>query len=192
MSNLQGTQTEKNLLKAFAGESQARNRYTYAAEVARAEGFPQIAALFLETADNERAHAKRFFDFLERGGPVEITASYPAGKIGTTAENLRAAAQGEEEEWSSLYPAFAEVARAEGFSDVAAAFNLIAKVEKEHEARFRKLLENVEQHKVFSKDEPTEWKCENCGYVHEGKQAPKKCPACLAEQSEFSVRAKNY
>ncbi len=192
MPDLQGTETEKNLLKAFAGESQARNRYTYYAGVARKEGYRQIEALFLETADNEREHAKRFFEFLESGSGLEIQAAYPAGRIGTTAENLRAAAAGENEEWSALYPAFAEVAKKEGFKDVAAAFTMIAKVEKEHEARYLKLAENIDKGEVFEKSAPTRWKCRNCGYVHEGPAAPGKCPACLHPQEHFEVKEDNY
>jgi rubrerythrin len=191
MAELKGSRTEKNLLAAFAGESQARNRYTYAAGAARKAGLLQIAALFEETADNERAHAKVFFKFLE-GGMCEITAAYPAGVTGTTAENLLAAADGENEEWTELYPAFAEVARQEGFSKVAAAFTMIARVEKEHEARYRKLLANLEGDQVFHKDEPTRWKCLNCGYVHEGPDAPEMCPACAHPQKYFEVKESNY
>jgi rubrerythrin len=191
MASLKGTKTEKNLLAAFAGESQARNRYTYAAGVARKEGLLQIAELFTETAENEKEHAKRFFKFLE-GGMVEITASYPAGVIGTTADNLKAAAEGENEEWTKLYPAFAKIAKEEGFPEVAAAFTMIAKVEKEHETRYRKLLDNLQGKKVFAKEEPTRWKCRNCGYVHEGPEAPGKCPACLHPQEYFEVKAENY
>ena len=191
MPELKGTQTEKNLLAAFAGESQARNRYMYAAKVARKEGYLQIAALFEETAENEEQHAKRFFKFLQ-GGMCEITAAYPAGVIGTTAENLLAAADGENEEWTELYPQFAETAKAEGFPKVAAAFKMIAKVEAEHEARFRKLLANVEGGEVFKKSEATRWKCRNCGYVHEGDEAPGLCPACLHDQKYFEVKESNY
>jgi rubrerythrin len=191
MPELKGTRTEKNLLAAFAGESQARNRYMYAAKVARKAGYLQIARLFEETADNEVQHAKRFFKFLE-GGMVEITATYPAGVIGTTEENLAAAAAGENEEWTELYPEFADVAREEGFPKIAAAFRMIAKVEKEHEERFRKLLANVEQDRVFTRDEPTRWKCTNCGYVHEGEGAPDLCPACLHDQKYFEVKEANY
>ncbi len=192
MPSIKGTETEKNLLKAFAGESQARNRYTYAAGVARKEGYKQIEALFTETADNEREHAKRFFKFLESGEGLEITAAYPAGKMGTTLENLKAAAAGEHEEWSELYPAFAEVAKKEGFAEVAAAFLMIAKVEKEHEDRYNKLAENVDQGKVFKKDAPVRWKCRNCGYVHEGPEAPEKCPACLHPQAHFEIKEETY
>lgn len=191
MASVKGTKTEKNLLAAFAGESQARNRYTYAAGVARKEGYLQIAALFEETAENEKEHAKRFFKFLE-GGMAEITASYPAGVIGTTADNLAAAAGGEHEEWTELYPEFAKVAKEEGFAEVAAAFTMIAKVEKEHEERYRKLLDNVKNDKVFKKDAPVRWKCRNCGYVHEGTEAPAKCPACLHPQAHFEVKEATY
>jgi rubrerythrin len=191
VKNLAGTKTEQNLLKAFAGESQARNRYEFFASQARKEGFEQIAALFMETAGQEREHAKRFFKFLE-GRVVEITASYPAGKIGTTAENLKAAAMGENEEWTSGYPAFAAVAKEEGFGEVAAAFTLIAKVEAEHEKRYLKLLQNVEAGQVFRKSKKTKWVCRNCGHVHEGESAPPKCPACLHEQAFFEEKAENY
>lgn len=192
MSNLKGTKTEKNLLKAFAGESQARNRYTYFASVAKKEGYQQISAIFTETADNEKEHAKRFFKFLDSGEALEITAMYPSGKIGTTLENLKNAAAGEKEEWDELYPEFAEVAQAEGFSEVAAAFRMIAKVEKEHEERYLKLAQNVENGNVFKKDEKVRWKCRNCGYVHEGSEAPKKCPACIHPQSYFELKEANY
>ena len=191
MATLKGSKTEKNLLKAFAGESQARNRYTFAAKVARQEGWLQMEELFLETAENERMHGKRFFRFLE-GGPVEITATYPAGKTGTTLENLKAAAAGEHEEWTELYPEFAKVAKEEGFNEIAAAFTMIAKVEKEHEARFTKLAANIEQSQVFKKAQPTRWKCRKCGYIHEGPEAPGKCPGCLHPQEYFEVQATNY
>ncbi len=191
MPELKGTETEKNLLKAFAGESQARNRYTYAAGVARKEGYRQIEALFIETADNEREHAKRFFKFLE-GGDLEIQATYPAGKLGTTVENLKAAAAGENEEWTKLYPAFADKAKEEGFPEVAAAFTMIAKVEKEHEERYTKLAENIEKGEVFKKGDGTRWKCRNCGYVHDGSEAPGKCPACLHPQEFFEVKETTY
>jgi rubrerythrin len=191
MASVKGTRTEKNLLAAFAGESQARNRYTYAGKAARKAGFVQIAALFEETARNEAEHAKRFFRFLE-GGMVEITAMYPAGVIGDTAANLEAAANGEHEEWSQLYPEFARVAREEGFPEVAAAFITIARAEKAHEERFRRLLANVREDKVFRKDQPVKWKCDNCGYVHEGLEAPEKCPACLHPRAHFEVLAENY
>jgi rubrerythrin len=191
MPSIKGTETEKNLLKAFAGESQARNRYTYFASAARKEGYRQIEALFIETADNEREHAKRFFKFLE-GGDLEIQATYPAGKIGTTLENLRAGAAGENEEWTQLYPAFAEKAKEEGFSDVAAAFTMIAKAEKEHEARYLKLAENVEKGTVFKKESAVRWKCRNCGYVHEGPEAPEMCPACLHAREHFELKETTY
>ncbi|MFB3909235.1 MAG: rubrerythrin [Candidatus Eisenbacteria bacterium] len=191
MPSIRGTRTEKNLLAAFAGESQARNRYTYAAGVARKEGFRQIEALFLDTADNEREHAKRFFSFLE-GGMAEITATYPAGKTGTTSENLLAAAEGENEEWSTLYPHFAGIAKEEGFGEIASAFLMIAKAEKEHETRFRKLRENVESKQVFHREGKVRWRCRNCGYVHEGPDAPGRCPACLHPQEHFELASENY
>lgn len=191
MACIKGTETEKNLLKAFAGESQARNRYTYYAKVARNEGYKQIEWLFTETAENEREHAKVFFKHLE-GGEVEITASYPAGKIGTTKENLLAAAEGEKMEWGTLYPDFAEVAEQEGFPQVAESFRNIAKVEAYHERRYRKLLETMENGKVFKKDQPIKWKCRNCGYVHEGTEAPDVCPACKHGQKYFEVWMENY
>jgi rubrerythrin len=188
---LKGTQSEKNLLAAFAGESQARNRYTFFASAARKEGYEQIAAVFLETAENEKEHAKRFFKFLE-GGMAEFTASFPAGRIGTTAENLEAAAEGEHEEWTKLYPGGAEVAEQEGFVDVAAAFRYIAKVEVEHEKRYRKLLANVREGKVFKKDKSSTWKCRNCGYHHEGSEPPDVCPTCLHAKSFFELLAEAY
>jgi rubrerythrin len=191
MPDIKGTETEKNLLKAFAGESQARNRYTYFASVARKEGYRQIEALFTETAENEREHAKRFFKFLE-GGDLEIQASYPAGKIGTTLENLKAAAAGENEEWTELYPAFAAKAKEEGLGEVAAAFTMIAKVEKEHEERYLKLAENIENGTVFRKKSAVRWKCRNCGYVHEGPEAPAMCPACLHPQEFFELKETTY
>ncbi len=189
--SLKGTRTEQNLLKSFAGESQARNRYEFFASVAKKEGYEQIAALFQKTADQEKEHGKRFFKFLE-GGDVEITAAYPAGRIGTTAENLRAAAAGENEEWTKLYPEFAEIAKAEGFAEIAAAFKLIARVEAEHEKRYLKLLKNVEEGRVFAKPAKVRWTCRNCGYVHEGEKAPDKCPACQHPQAYFEVDAENY
>jgi len=191
MKSIKGSETEKNLLKAFAGESQARNRYTYFASAARNEGYEQISAIFLETADNEKEHAKVFFKYLE-GGEVEITANYPAGKIGTTAENLLAAANGEKMEWSNLYPNFEEIARKEGFTDIANSFKEIAEVEEEHEKRYRKLLENVKSGKVLKKDKIVKWKCRNCGYVHEGKEAPSICPACKHPQAFYEVIGENY
>jgi rubrerythrin len=192
MAELKGTETEKNLLKAFAGESQARNRYTYAAGVARKAGFLQIARIFEETADNEKEHAKVFFKFLERGGPLEITASYPAGVIGDTAANLLAGAEGEKEEWTELYPAFAAKAKEEGFPLVAAAFTMIARVEKEHEARYRQLLERVKAEQVFKRDAAIRWKCANCGYIHDGAEPPEMCPACSHPQSYFAPAEDNY
>ena len=188
---LKGTKTEQNLLKAFAGESQARNRYTYFASVAKKEGFVQISAIFEETADNEKEHAKVFFKYLE-GGDCEITASYPAGRIGTTAENLLAAAEGEKEEWGVLYPEFEKVAREEGFEDVANSFKEIAEVEQHHEERYRKLLQNVKEDKVFKKDQPVKWKCRNCGYIHEGSEVPDECPACKHPRSHYEVLADNF
>ena len=189
--SIKGTRTEKNLLKAFAGESQAKNRYEFFAKQAVKEGYEQIASIFLKTALEEQTHAKRFFKFLE-GGMVEITASYPAGKIGTTAENLKAAADGENEEYTKLYPEFAEIAKEEGFNEVASAFKLIAKVESEHEKRYRKLLQNVEENMVFVKKEKVKWVCRKCGYVHEGEKAPENCPACLHPKSYFEIYAENY
>lgn len=191
MKSIKGTQTEKNLLKAFAGESQARNRYTYFASVAKKEGFEQIAGIFEETAENEKEHAKVFFKFLE-GGPVEITAVYPAGKIGTTIENLKAAADGEKEEWSVLYPEFEKIAKKEGFDLIAKAFKEIAEVEEHHESRYFALLENLKNGKVFKKGEIVKWKCRNCGYVHEGMEAPLICPACLHPQAYYEILAENY
>lgn len=191
MESIKGTKTEQNLLKAFAGESQARTRYTFFASVAKKEGYEQIAGVFLETAEQEKEHAKRFFKFLE-GGMVEITASFPAGKIGTTIENLEAAAEGELEEWGQLYPEFAAVAEQEGFKNIAVAFRMIAKVEVEHEIRYRKLLENLTDGSVFQKEEPIKWQCRNCGYVHEGKTAPQKCPACEHPQAYFEPMKENY
>jgi rubrerythrin len=192
MSRIKGTETEKNLLKSFAGESQARNRYTMFAKIAQKEGYEQIAALFLETADQELQHAKVFFRYLDNGDAVEITAMYPAGKEGTTAENLKAAAMGEHEEWADLYPEFAKVAEQEGFKDVATSFKMIAKVELEHEKRYLKLLENIEQNRVFEKEEETEWMCRKCGYIHKGKKALKTCPACKHPEAYFEVHALNY
>jgi len=189
--SIKGTKTEQNLLKAFAGESQARSRYVYFASVARKEGYQQIAAVFEETAEQEKEHAKRFFKFLE-GGMVEITASYPAGIIGTTAENLAAAAAGENEEWSELYPEFAEIAKEEGFPQVATAFKMIAKVEAEHEARYRALLARVEAQKVFEREEEIECQCRNCGYVHKGKKALENCPACQHPKEFFEPKKNNY
>jgi Rubrerythrin len=189
--SIKGTKTEQNLLKSFAGESQARNRYDYFASVARKEGFEQIANIFQETALNEKEHAKRFFKFLE-GGAVEITATYPAGKIGTTRENLKAAAEGEHEEWTILYPNFAEVALQEGFPEIAAAYKMIAKVETEHERRYLKLLQNVSEDKVFMKNGKVWWKCINCGYIYESEKALEICPACLHPKSFMQLKEENY
>jgi len=191
MESIKGTKTEQNLLKAFAGESQARMRYGYFAKAARKEGLEQIAAIFEETAENERSHAKQFFNFLE-GGMVEITASYPAGVIGSTLENLKAAATGENEEWTSIYPHFADVAEQEGFKKVATMFRLIAKIEKAHEARYAKLYNNLESGKVFEKDGKVVWKCRVCGFLHEGTKAPKNCPACNHPQAYFELQSENY
>ncbi len=189
--NLKGSKTEKNLLTAFAGESQARNRYTYFASKAKKEGYVQISALFQETADNEKEHAKRFFKFLE-GGEVEISGTFPAGIIGTTAENLKAAAAGENEEHTKLYPEAANIAEEEGFKEVAAVFRYIASVEKHHEARYLALLKNIEEGKVFKKDQSIEWKCGNCGYIHEDDTAPNKCPACDHPQAHFEQLCDNF
>ena len=191
MSTLKGTKTEQNLLKAFAGESQARMRYDYFAKQAKKEGLEQISGIFAETALNEKEHAKRFFKFLE-GGMVEITAMYPAGKIGSTFENLKAAAEGENEEWTELYPEFAKIAEEEGFNEVAVTFKMIAKVEKAHEDRYVKLYNNLEEGKVFEKDNKIIWKCRNCGYLHEGNEAPETCPACLHPQAYFEIKEDNY
>ena len=191
MVNIKGSESEKNLLKAFAGESQARNRYTFFASVARKEGFVQIGNIFLETADNEKEHAEIFFKYLE-GGDLDIEASYPAGKIGTTEENLLAAAEGEKMEWGTLYPDFARVAREEGFDDVADSFREIAEVEEEHEKRYRKLLANVAEGKVFKKDKSVKWKCGNCGYVHEGVEAPEVCPACKHGREYYEIFVEGY
>jgi rubrerythrin len=191
MESLKGTRTEQNLLKAFAGESQAKNRYEFAAKVAKKEGYEQIAEFFQETALQEQQHAKAFFKFLE-GGMVEITASYPAGVIGTTAENLKAAADGENEEWADLYPEFAKVAEEEGFKKVATMFKLIAKVEAEHEARYRKLLENVEKEQVFEREEKVKWVCRKCGHVHESKKALRNCPICGHPEAYFELEKTNY
>ncbi|MCD8044894.1 MAG: rubrerythrin family protein [Tannerellaceae bacterium] len=189
--SIKGTRTEQNLLKAFAGESQARSRYTFFASKAKKEGYEQIAAVFMETAEQEKEHAKRFFKFLE-GGMVEITATFPAGIIGDTKENLAAAADGENEEWADLYPEFAQIADEEGFPQIAVAFRMIAKVEAEHEARYRKLLANLEDGSVFKKEEPIKWQCRNCGFVHEGKTAPGNCPACDHPQAFFEPKKENY
>ena len=191
MKSLKGTRTEKILLASFAGESQARNRYTYFASAARKAGYEQIAAIFLETADNEKEHAKRFFEFLE-GGDVEIKASYPAGVIGDTAANLEAAAEGENLEWTKLYKEAEKTAGEEGFTEIAGVFKEIAEVEEQHEIRYRKLLRNVKEDKVFKKDTVVRWKCRNCGYVHEGKEAPEECPACAHPQAFYELLCQNW
>ena len=191
MKSVKGTQTEKNLLEAFAGESQARNRYTYFAGAAKKTGHEQIAAIFLETAENEKEHAKRFFKYLE-GGEVEISASYPAGLIGDTAQNLEHAADGEKLEWTTLYKDFGNIARKEGFDEIADTFKEIAEVEEVHETRYRKLLKNVKEGTVFRKDKAVKWRCRNCGYVHEGQEAPEKCPACLHPQAYYELFSKPY
>lgn len=188
---LKGSKTERNLVTAFAGESQARNRYTYAASQARKDGFVQISDVFSETADQEKEHAKRLFKFLE-GGEVEVQAAFPAGRIGTTAENLKAAAAGENYEWTEMYPGFAEVAREEGLSDIAGVFEAIAVAERQHEKRYLGLLANVEAGTVFEKDEAVVWRCRNCGYLHEGERAPKVCPACGHPQAYFELLAENW
>ena len=191
MKSIKGTKTEKNLLAAFAGESQARNRYTFFSSKAKKEGYEQIAAIFQETADNEKEHAEIFFKHLQ-GGDVEIMAAYPAGVIGTTAENLLAAAEGEKMEWGTLYPDFERIAKEEGFPMVAHSFREIGKVEAYHERRYRKLLENVKKKQVFKKDKVIKWKCRNCGYVYEGKEAPDVCPACQHPQSYYEVWIEPY
>ncbi|MDZ8118308.1 rubrerythrin [Pontiella agarivorans] len=191
MKSLKGTETEKNLMKSFAGESQARMRYTYFASAAKKEGLVQISAMFAKTADQEKEHAKRFFKQLE-GGMCEITAEFPAGVIGTTAENLKAAAEGEHEEWSDLYPAFAAKAREEGFEAAAVIWEKISIAEKQHEKQYRDLLANLEAGKVFKKDGVVIWQCRNCGYIHEAEEAPKMCPACAHPQAHFEVLGENY
>ena len=191
MNSIKGSKTEQNLLKAFAGESQARMRYDYFAKQAKKEGLEQIAAIFEETSMNEREHAKRFFKFLE-GGPVEITATYPAGIIGTTLDNLKAAAEGENEEWTALYPEFARIADEEGFKEVAAAFKMISKVEKAHDERYTTLYNNLENGLIFEREGKVVWKCRNCGYLHEGTKPPLVCPACLHPQSYFEIKETNY
>ena len=188
---MKGSKTEKNLLTAFAGESQARNRYTYFASQAKKDGFEQISFVFSETADQEKEHAKRFFKFL-KGGEVEIQAAFPAGVIGGTAENLKAAADGENHEWSSMYPGFAKTAEEEGFSEIAQVFRSISIAEKQHEKRYRGLLANVEKGTVFKKDKDVTWRCRNCGYLHEGKEGPEKCPACDHPRAYFELLAENW
>jgi len=189
--SIKGTKTEKNLLASFAGESQARNRYTYFAGVARKAGYEQISAIFLETADNEKEHAKVFFKYLE-GGDVEIDVSYPAGIIGDTKKNLEQAAAGENAEWTTIYANFAKVAKEEGFPEAANSFEQIAKVEKFHEERYRKLIANVAKGEVFKKKATVKWHCRNCGYVHEGNEPPKECPSCRHPQAYFELLAENY
>jgi len=191
MSNLKGTQTEKNILTAFAGESQARNRYTYFASKAKKEGFVQISHIFEETANQEKEHAKRLFKFLE-GGDVEIQAAFPAGVIGNTAENLKASAGGEHYEWETMYPEFAKVAREEGFDAIAMVFEAIAVAEKQHEKRYLGFLKNVDAGTVFKKDKKVVWRCRNCGYLHEGDEAPDVCPACAHPQAHFELLAENW
>lgn len=191
MKNIQGSKTEQNLLKSFAGESQARNRYTYFSSVARKEGYVQIADIFDETAAQEKEHAKRFFKFLE-GGNLEIVACFPAGKLGTTAENLLAAAEGEHEEHTQLYPEFAAVAEKEGFAEIAAAWNAISIAEKQHEKRYRDLLVNLEKKQVFQRDVEVVWRCRNCGYLHTARTAPELCAACIHPQAHFELLAENW
>ncbi len=191
MASLKGTRTEKNLLTAFAGESQARMRYTYFASQAKKDGYVQISAIFAETADQEKEHAKRFFKFLE-GGEVEITGTFPAGVIGTTLENLKAAAAGEHEEWSHMYPEFAAIAREEGFDAIAMVFEMISVAEKQHEKRYNDLAANIEADTVFKKDASITWRCRNCGYLHEGTEAVEMCPACAHPQAHFEVLGENW
>ncbi len=191
MARLKGTRTEKNLLTAFAGESQARNRYTYFASQARKEGYVQMALIFEETANQEKEHAKRFFNFLE-GGEVEVQAAFPAGKVGSTLENLHAAAAGEHYEHTEMYPAFAAVAKEEGFDDIAAVFMNVAVAEKQHEKRYRDLAENIEKGRVFKREAPVTWRCLNCGYIYEGAEAPKQCPACAHPQAYFELLGENW
>ncbi len=188
---LKGSQTEKNLLASFAGESQARNRYTFFASVAKKAGYEQISAIFTETADNEKEHAKRFFKLLQ-GGDLEITAEFPAGVIGDTAANLAAAAAGENLEWTKLYKEAEETAREEGFPEIADQFKEIAEVEEQHEIRYRKLLDNVKRGRVFKREETVKWICRNCGYVHEGKEAPEECPSCAHPRAYFQLFCENY
>ena len=191
MASLKGTRTEKNILTAFCGESQARNRYTYFASQAKKEGFVQISAIFQETADQEKEHAKRLFKLLE-GGEVEVQAAFPAGVIGGTRENLLAAAAGENYEYTEMYPEFARVAREEGFDEIADIFLAIAVAEKQHEKRYRDLAANIEAGRVFKRDEPTVWRCRNCGYLHEGTEAPDKCPACAHAKAHFELLGENW
>jgi len=189
--SIKGSKTEENLLKAFAGESQARNRYDFFASTAKKEGFEQIAAIFQETANQEKEHAKRFFKFLE-GGITEITASFPAGIIGSTAENLKAAAEGENEEWTLLYPKFSEIALQEGFKEIATAFKMIAKVEEQHEKRYLKLLQNISEDRVFIKDGKVWWPCMNCGYIYQSEKALENCPVCLHPKAYMKILSEDY
>jgi rubrerythrin len=191
MTSIKATQTEKNLLTAFAGESQARNRYTFFASKAKKAGYEQISAIFIETADNEKEHAERLFKFLE-GGEVEITGSFPAGIIGDTVSNLEAAADGENHEHTTMYPEFADVAQEEGFPEIAEVFRNISVAEKAHEERYRALIENIKNDTVFRRDTVVKWKCRNCGYIHEGTEAPEECPACAHEMAYFELWTKNY
>ncbi|MEA3310986.1 MAG: rubrerythrin family protein [candidate division WOR-3 bacterium] len=191
MASINGTKTERNLLTAFAGESQARNRYTYFASKARKEGYVQIADIFTETADQEREHAKRLFKFL-KGGEMEITAAFPAGVIGTTPENLKAAAAGENYEWTEMYPGFAKLAREEGFEEIAVVLEAIAVAERQHEKRYNELLANIEADRVFKRSKPVIWRCRNCGYLHEGTEAPQECPACAHPQAHFEILGENW
>ena len=191
MTDLKGSKTEKNLLTAFAGESQARNRYTYFASAARKEGYVQISDIFEETANQEKEHAKRFFKFLE-GGEVEVAAAFPAGVIGTTLDNLKAAAAGEEYEWTKMYPEFANVAREEGFDAIATVFEMIAIAEKQHDKRYKELAANIEAGRVFKRDISETWRCRNCGYVHDGDEAPEMCPACAHEKAHFELLGENW
>lgn len=191
MMDLKGSKTEKNILTAFAGESQARNRYTYFASAARKEGYVQIGDIFEETSNQEREHAKRLFKQL-KGGEVEVQAAFPAGVIGTAAENLKASAGGENYEWTEMYPSFAKVAREEGFKDIAKVFEAIAVAEKQHEKRYLGLLANVEAGTVFKKAKKVVWRCRNCGYIHEGEEAPETCPACVHPRAHFELLAENW
>jgi len=189
--SIKGSQTEKNLLISFAGESQARNRYTYFASAAKKEGFVQISHIFEETANQEKEHAKRFFKFLE-GGDLEITETFPAGKIGTTLENLRAAAAGENHEWTAMYPGFAKTAREEGFEEIANTFDAVSIAEKQHEKRYKELADNLDAGRVFKREEKVVWRCRNCGYLHEGEEAPALCPACIHPQAHFELLGENW
>jgi len=191
MKSVKGTKTEKNLLTAFAGESQARNRYTYFASQAKKEGYEQISGIFTETADNEKEHAKRLFKFLE-GGDAEISASFPAGVIGSTADNLKEAAAGENYEHTKMYPEFAEMADGEGFADIACVFRAIAGAEKQHEKRYLGLLDNIKNNRIFKRTQSVKWRCRNCGYIHEGTEPPEKCPACAHPLAYFELLGENW